>query len=414
MTANRTNFLSGLLGGIVVLVIGAVLIATGVINSGGSTKTIVRQSPLAVPSSNATDSPNSGLTVEEIYNRDGPGVAFVQAKITQQVASPFGFPSVQQGVSTGSGFVIDKKGDIITNSHVVNGASDITVRLGNGPEIKATLVGKDVSTDLALLRINPSATKLHPLTLGDSSKVRVGDPAVAIGNPFGFDRTVTSGIVSALQRQIDAPNNFTIDNVIQTDAAINPGNSGGPLINAKGQVIGINSQIATGGNGDGNVGIGFAIPINTVKAAIPQLEKNGKVLHAYLGVSTAQLSPQDARDLNLPSDKGALVQQVMPGSPAAKAGLRAGNTQTSTGLVIGGDLIVKVDGKQIAKPDDVAAVVSGHKPGDKVQVQFYRDGKLKTVTVTLGNRPAGANAQPQQQQQPGGGGGQQLPGFPFP
>ncbi|HEX6460947.1 MAG TPA: trypsin-like peptidase domain-containing protein [Thermoleophilaceae bacterium] len=411
MTGNRANFLSGLLGGVVVLVIGAVLIATGVINS-GSTKTVVRQSPLAVPSSNAADSPDAGLTVEEIYKRDGPGVAFIQAKITQQVASPFGFPSVQQGVSTGSGFVIDKKGDIITNSHVVNGASQITVRLGSGPEIKATLVGKDESTDLALLRIDPKATKLHPLQLGDSSKVRVGDPAVAIGNPFGFDRTVTSGIVSALQRQIDAPNNFTINNVIQTDAAINPGNSGGPLINAQGQVIGINSQIATGGNGNGNVGIGFAIPINTVKAAIPQLEKNGKVLHAYLGVSTAQLSPQDARDLNLPSDKGALVQQVMPGSPAAKAGLRAGNTQTSTGLVIGGDLIVKVDGKPIAKPGDVAAVVSGHKPGDKVQVQFYRDGRLKTVTVTLGNRPAGTSGQTQQPQQQGGQ--QQLPGFPFP
>jgi len=178
--------------------------------------------------------------------------------------------------------------------------------------------------------------------------------------------------------------------VIQTDAAINPGNSGGPLINAQGQVIGINSQIATGGNGNGNVGIGFAIPINTVKAAIPQLEKNGKVLHAYLGVSTAQLSNQDAQDLNLPTDKGALVQRVVPGGPAAKAGLRAGNTTTQNGLVIGGDLIVKIDGKQISTPDDVVAAVNAHKPGDKVQVQFYRDGKLKSATVTLGNRPANA------------------------
>jgi S1-C subfamily serine protease len=412
MAGNRANLLSGVVGGAVVLLVGALLIVTGVIDT-GSTKTIVRQTPLAIPSSDATDSPVRGLTVEDIYTRDGPGVAFIQAKITQQVASPFGFPSQQQGVSTGSGFVIDKKGDIVTNSHVVNGASEITVRLGNGPQIKARLVGKDVSTDLALLRIDPRATKLHPLPLGDSSKVRVGDPAVAIGNPFGFDRTVTSGIISALQRQIDAPNNFTIDNVIQTDAAINPGNSGGPLINSAGQVIGINSQIATGGNGEGNVGIGFAIPINTVKAAIPQLEKNGKVLHAYLGVSTAQLSPQDAQDLNLPSDKGALVQQVNPGSPAAKAGLHAGNTQTSSGLVIGGDLIVKIDGKPITKPDDLVAAVSGHKPGDKVQVQFYRGGKLKTVTVTLGNRPAGATGQSQQQQQPQGG-GQQPPGFPFP
>jgi S1-C subfamily serine protease len=408
MTGSRANFLSGLLGGVVVLVLGTVLIATGLIDT-GNTKTVIRQTPVAVPSTGASDSSKAaGLTIEQIYKRDSAGVAFVQAKVTQQTSSPFGFPSEQQGVSTGSGFVIDKKGDIVTNSHVVNGASQITVRFGNGRDIKATLVGKDISTDLALLHIDPSAAKLHPLPLGDSSKVSVGDPAIAIGNPFGFDRTVTSGIVSALQRQIDAPNNFTINNVIQTDAAINPGNSGGPLLNAEGQVIGINSQIATGGNGNGNVGIGFAIPINTVKAAIPQLEKNGKVLHAYLGVATAQLSSQDAKDLNLPTDKGALVQQVVPGGPAAKAGLRAGNTQTSSGLVIGGDLIVKVNGKQITKPADVVAVVSTLKPGDKVQVQVYRDGKLKTVTVTLGNRPANASGNGQSQQQ------QQTPPFPLP
>src|SRR5919204_3424960 len=220
MAGTRGNLLSGVLGGALVLVLGVVLIATGVVNS-GTTKTVVRQAPLAVPSSNAGDGTRAGKTVEQIYNEDGPGVAFIQAKVTQQTSSPFGFPSEQQGVSTGSGFVIDKKGDIITNSHVVNGASQISVRLAGSGDIKATLVGKDVSTDLALLRIDPHAARLHPLPLGDSSRVRVGDPAVAIGNPFGFSRTVTSGIVSALQRQIDAPNNFTISNVIQTDAAIN-------------------------------------------------------------------------------------------------------------------------------------------------------------------------------------------------
>jgi S1-C subfamily serine protease len=403
------------IGGALVLVVGAVLIATGVI--GGTTKTtntVIRQIP--VGASTSTDSgetaKTAGLTVEQIYKRDGPGVAFVQAKITQQTSSPFGSPSQQQGVSTGSGFVIDKSGDIVTNSHVVNGASDISVSFGSGPQVKATLVGKDVSTDIALLHVDPKAAKLTPLPLGDSSKVIVGDPAIAIGNPFGYDRTVTSGIISALQRQINAPDNFTIDNVIQTDAAINPGNSGGPLLNAAGQVIGINSQIATGGNGNGNVGIGFAIPINTVKAEIPQLEKNGKVLHAYLGVSTAQLSAQDAKDLNLPTDKGALIQSVVPGGPASKAGLQAGNNQTSSGLVIGGDLIVKVNGKPINKPDDVATVVSALKPGQKVQVQVYRGAKLKSVTVTLGNRPnsAGQSQQSQQQQQPP----QTTPQFPFP
>jgi S1-C subfamily serine protease len=411
VNSSRANFLSGVVGGLVVLVLGAVLIATGVIDTGGTTKTVVRQSPIAVPSNAVETGTRGAPTVEEIYRKDSPGVVFISAKITQQTTSPFGFPSEQQGEATGSGFVVDKKGDIITNAHVVDGASQISVRFGDSDEIKATLVGKDVSSDLALLRVKTDPAKLHPLPLGDSSKVRVGDPAIAIGNPFGFDRTVTSGIISALQRQIDAPNNFTINNVIQTDAAINPGNSGGPLIDATGKVIGINSQIATGGNGNGNVGIGFAIPINTVKAAIPQLEKNGRVEHAYLGVSTAQLSPQDARDLNLPTAKGALVQQVVPGGPAAKAGLHAGNTQTSSGLVIGGDLIVKVGNTQIAKPDDLAAAVSSHKPGDKVQIQYYRGTKLKTATVTLGNRPASTGGSSQQQ---GQGQGQQQPNFPFP
>jgi S1-C subfamily serine protease len=408
VNSSRANFLSGAVGGLVVLVLGAVLIATGVIDTGG-TKTVVRQSPIAVPSNDVKTGSGSAPTVEEIYRKDSPGVVFISAKITQQTTSPFGFPAEQQGEATGSGFVIDKKGNIITNAHVVDGASQISVRFGDSGEIKATLVGKDVSSDLALLRVKTDPSKLHPLPLGDSSKVRVGDPAIAIGNPFGFDRTVTSGIISALQRQIDAPNNFTINNVIQTDAAINPGNSGGPLIDAGGKVIGINSQIATGGNGNGNVGIGFAIPINTVKAAIPQLEKNGRVEHAYLGVSTAQLSAQDARDLNLPTANGALVQQVVPGGPAAKAGLHAGNTQTSSGLVIGGDLIVKVGDKQITKPDDLAAAVSSYKPGDKVQIEFYRGTKLRNATVTLGNRPASTGGSSRQQGQ-----GQQQPNFPFP
>jgi S1-C subfamily serine protease len=406
VTKSRGNLAAGVVGGLVVLAVGAILLATGAVGTGG-TKEVVRQVPLAMPSGEVSNKTETGSTVEDIYRRDSPGVVFISAKITQQTSSPFGFPSEQQGTATGSGFVIDKRGDIVTNAHVVQGASQISVRFGDSDEIKAEVLGKDPSTDLALLRVDPSAARLHPLPLGDSSRVRVGDPAVAIGNPFGFDRTVTTGIVSALQRQIQAPNNFTINNVIQTDAAINPGNSGGPLLDATGRVIGITSQIATAGNGnDGNVGIGFAIPINAVKAAIPQLEKSGKVAHAYLGVSTAQLSSQDAHDLNLPSDKGALVQQVVPGGPAARAGLRAGSTQTDSGLVIGGDLIVKVAGKQISKPDDVAAAIASHKPGDKVQVQFYRDGKLRTATITLGNRPASTGSGQSQ--------GQQSPGFSFP
>jgi S1-C subfamily serine protease len=398
VTTSRTNFLAGLLGGLVVLVLGAILIGTGVIDT-GSTKTVVRQSQLSMPSAEAASDAGDGLTVEQIYKRDSPGVVFISSKIVQQTTNPFGFPSEQQGSATGSGFVIDKKGDIITNAHVVQGASQITVRFGDSQELPARVVGSDLSTDLALLKVNPAGAKLHPLTLGDSSKISVGDPAIAIGNPFGYDRTVTTGIISALQRQITAPNNFTINNVIQTDAAINPGNSGGPLLDSTGKVIGITSQIATGGGGNGNVGIGFAIPIDTVKAAIPQLEKSGKVQHAYLGVTTAPLDGQQAKDLNLPSAKGALVQSVVSGGPADKAGLRAGNTQTSAGLVIGGDLIVKVGSKRVTKPDDLAAALATMKPGDKVTIQVYRDGKLKTLTATLGNRPASA----------GGGQSQTLP-----
>jgi S1-C subfamily serine protease len=404
-SSSRNYVLSGIAGGLVVLVLGGVLIIVGVIDT-GTTKQIVRETSVAVPSSNldgeSSNSSSNTPTVEEIYKADGPGVVFIQAKVGQQSNSPFG--TGQSGTATGSGFVIDMKGNILTNAHVVEGASEIAVRFGDGNLIPATLVGQDPSTDLALIRVNPKSAKLHPLPLGDSSKIQVGDPAIAIGNPFGFDRTVTTGIISALQRQIEAPNHFTINNVIQTDAAINPGNSGGPLLNAQGQVIGINSQIATGGNGNGNVGIGFAVPINTAKSAIPQLEKSGRVAHAFLGVTTAAVTSDDAKSLNLPTSKGALVQEVTEGSPADKAGLKAGGTQLSSGLVAGGDTIVKVAGKAVTKPDDIAAVLATKKPGDEVVVQFYRGSKLQSTKVTLGNRPASVDSGTQSSQDP----------FPFP
>jgi S1-C subfamily serine protease len=404
-SSSRNYVFSGIAGGLVVLVIGGILIATGVLDTGKTTQ-VVRETSVAVPSSNLDGEPSNSSsntpTVEEIYKTDGPGVVFIQAKVGQQSSSPFG--TGQSGTATGSGFVIDSKGNILTNAHVVEGASEIAVRFGDSNLIPATVVGQDPSTDLALIHVNPKSAKLHPLPLGDSSKIQVGDPAIAIGNPFGFDRTVTTGIISALQRQIQAPNKFTINNVIQTDAAINPGNSGGPLLNARGQVIGINSQIATGGTGNGNVGIGFAVPINTAKSAIPQLEKSGRVAHAFLGVTTAAVTSDDAKSLNLPTSKGALVQEVTEGSPADKAGLKAGGTQLASGLIAGGDLIVKVDGKAISKPDDIAAVLAGKKPGDEVVVQFYRGNKQQSTKVTLGNRPASVDSGGQSSQDP----------FPFP
>src|SRR5512139_449391 len=259
-----TSFGSAVGGGLVVLVAGLLLIKAGAVDTGddGSSTAVVAPAALARPASSSSQ----GLTVHDIYQRDAQGVAFIRSEIVQRTQSPFDlFPQQQRSVATGSGFLIDNEGHILTNAHVVQGAQRVNVQLGDGAEQRAQVVGSDPSTDVALLKVD-NTEGAQPLPLGDSSKVQVGDPVVAIGNPFGLDRTVTSGIVSALQRQIQAPNGFSIDNVIQTDAAINPGNSGGPLINAAGEVIGINSQIETGGSGsDGNVGIGFAIPINTAK-----------------------------------------------------------------------------------------------------------------------------------------------------
>jgi S1-C subfamily serine protease len=405
-----SNLASGVLGGVVAVVIGAILLATGAIHTGGD-KTVVEQ----VGSSSARPAAQisaGGHTIGQIYKQVSPGVAFIQSKVTQQSSNPFGFPDQQQGLATGSGFVIDKRGYVVTNAHVIDGATPGTVQVSflSGQPVPAKIVGKDVSSDLAVLKVDPSKVKLVPLELGDSSKVQVGDPAIAIGNPFGYDDTVTSGIISALQRHIQAPNNFSIDNVLQTDAAINPGNSGGPLLNASGQVIGINSQIATNGQSNGNVGIGFAVPINLAKQIVPKLISNGSVQHPYLGITTASVAPPIAQDLHLPVNQGALVQDVVQGGPADKAGLQAGNQQTPDGVTAGGDLIVGLDGKPIKKPDDIATAIANDKPGQQVKITFYRGSSKRTVTVTLGNRPQTAPSD--SGSQGGGGGGGLLPQVP--
>jgi S1-C subfamily serine protease len=381
-----SNAVSGFLGGVVAVVIGAVLIATGVIDTGDKT-TVVKGAQPPLASASAESGKPAGLTVHQIYAKDGPGVAFIQATIVQSVANPFGFPEQQRGEASGSGFVLDNQGYIATNAHVVTGARNVRVSFNQGTPVPAKVVGKDVSTDLAVIKVNPAKTKLTPVPLGQSSRVQVGDPVVAIGNPLGFENTVTTGIVSALGRNITAPNDFTIDHAIQTDAAINPGNSGGPLIDAFGRVIGINSQIATSGGSKGNLGIGFAIPIDLAKQVIPQLIKSGKVSHAYIGITTTAVPPQLVKDLNLPTDKGALVQSVAPGSPAAKAGLRAGTTRIQGQFVAGGDLIVGIDGKPVTRPEEISAAIAGKKPGDQVRIDFYRGHTKKSVTVTLADRP---------------------------
>jgi S1-C subfamily serine protease len=397
MNRRSANFVAGAVGGLIVAVVVALLLATGAVDTGKTTTVIQRQAPLTAASSSSPSGQaeaGGALTVGDIYKKTAPGVAFIQSTIVQSTPGPFGLPDQQPGQATGSGFVLNSAGYIATNAHVVSGARDVQVSFGKSNPVPAKVVGKDLSTDLAVIKIDPSKVKLTPVPLGDSSSLRVGDPVVAIGNPFGYDDTVTTGIVSALGREIQAPNNFSIDHTIQTDAAINPGNSGGPLIDQHGEVVGINSQIATGGSSKGSVGIGFAIPINLAKKVLPALIKNGKVPHAYIGITTAPLSPTVVHDFNLPVSKGALVQAVEPGSPAEKAGLHAGKTTTSTGLIAGGDIVVGVNGQTVNTPTDISNAIANSKPGDSVSIDFYRGRTKHSVTITLANRPAKAPSTP--------------------
>jgi S1-C subfamily serine protease len=382
-TMKFVPFLSALIGGAVVA---AVLLAVGTRDSTRTT-TVVQQAPLA--SANATQTQSSSLTPRDIYKRDAPGVVFIRSQIVQRSQSPFDpFPQDQSGQATGSGIVLDKSGTILTNAHVIDNAVKVTVQFGDKSLVNAKVIGKDASDDIALLKVPTDGVTLTPLPLGDSHSVQVGDPTIAIGNPFGLDRTLTTGVVSALQRQIIAPNGFTIDNVIQTDAPINPGNSGGPLIDATGRVIGVNSQIETGG-GQGSVGIGFAVPINTAKKIIPQLEKSGSVQQAYLGLTSLTIDGSLAQ-LNLPVKSGALVQSVQSGSGAAQAGIRGGTIQATVAggsIALGGDIITAVDGQPVTTSDNLGTAIATKKPGDQVTLTIVRAGKRKDVKVTLGKRP---------------------------
>ncbi|MDX6684081.1 MAG: hypothetical protein QOF86_209 [Baekduia sp.] len=367
-------------------------------SSNGHTTTVIRQAAVASEGVNGKNRSNAaeGLTAADIYQRYAPGVVFVRSEIVQQTNNPFDtFGGTQKSEATGSGFVIDGSGDILTNNHVIDGAQagTVTVQFADKKTVKAKVIGKDPSTDLALLKVVPEGLDLKALPLGSSKDVHVGDPTIAIGNPFGLDRTLTTGVVSALQRQIQAPNGFAIKDVIQTDAAINPGNSGGPLIDSAGRVIGINSQIETGDGSNGSVGIGFAVPIDTAKQILANLKSGESIQRAYLGVTSLTVDGQlDA--LNLPVNHGALVQTVEAGSPADQAGIKAGNLQaqlqgqSSSDVVLGGDIVTKFDGKDITSSDQLGQLVAAHKPGDKVKVVLVRKNSTKTVTVTLGKRPA--------------------------
>jgi S1-C subfamily serine protease len=337
--------------------------------------------------------PTSGnLSVEEIYRRSAPGVVQITATTVRQQSDPFNvFPQQQQEQALGSGFVIDKEGHVVTNFHVVQNAQRVQVSFSANDQLDAKVVGSDPSTDIAVLRIDAHSRSLTPLPLGDSDKVTVGDAVVAIGNPFGLARTATAGIVSAVQRRIEAPNRAQIEHAIQTDAAINHGNSGGPLIDRRAQVIGVNAQITTSAGGEqGSSGIGFAIPINTVKTVATQLIRSGKVDHAFLGTDAKPITEQLLKLFSFPTRRGLLVQDVTTGSGAEKAGLKAGTTPVvveGDSYQLGGDIIVAADGKPTSTFEDLRNLVARKKPGDSLSLQIYRDGKKKTVTVELGRQP---------------------------
>jgi len=355
----------------------------------------VQVQPVAAPASAAAFHTGKALSINEIYRGAAPGV--VQVTATQIVSRPaidpfFGFPvpQNQRQQALGSGFVIDKAGHIVTNYHVVQGARSVSVSFSNNESMKAHLVGSDPSTDVAVLQVDVHSRALTPLSLGDSNDVHVGDSVVAIGNPLGLDRTVTSGIVSALQRVITAPDaQYSIDHVIQTDAALNHGNSGGPLLNAEGEVVGVNSQIQS--DTGSNIGLGFAIPIDTVKTIAAQLLKTGHVEHAFLGIRVQPVTPKIARLFRLPATSGLLVASVEPGSSAAQAGLRAGTQQVTVSgetYPLGGDLIISADGVELSSLNQLRDLISRKQPGDTIALAVWRGDSRQTLDVKLGRQPS--------------------------
>jgi putative serine protease PepD len=347
----RRGLIAGLAGATAVALI-ALGLGTGVLLDVG--KGPAKTSTIKVETGAAPADARSA-TIQAIYAKASPSVVSVKSRKSG-------------GAASGTGWVIDNNGHVVTNAHVVDGATDIRVQLNDrGEEIPVKLIGADVSSDLAVLELpSGQASKVKPLTLAESNDVKVGDLTVAIGYPLGLDRTATSGIVSGVGRQIEAPNGFTIDKVIQTDAPINPGNSGGPLLDSRGRVIGVNSQIATAGAGGGNVGIGFAVPADSVRDVVPKLLKGTTIKRPYLGVSTGD---------PLNGSAGAEVGDVTPSGPADRAGIR------------NGDVILGVAGKPVMGPSDVSAAISNHKPGDTVTVQVLRSGQRQQIQVTLGTRP---------------------------
>lgn len=359
----------------------------------GSSDVTIQEAPPSEGSSQGTSGDSMSSSVRDVYTNDGPGV--VSVDVASSATGPGG----------GSGFVVDKTGHIVTNQHVVEGAEEVSVRFASGERKDAEIIGEDPSTDVAVIKVEAPEEMLEPLTLGNSDSVGVGDPVIAIGNPLNVGISVTTGIVSGTERPIKAPNNFTIDGAVQTDAAINPGNSGGPLLDSRGTVIGVNSQILS--EDGGFQGVGFAVPIDTVKSVVKQLIEGGEVVHGYIGV---QMFPEGIDGLmaytgvsegeleeryGLPGN-GAIVSEVTPDGPADKAGIRGGEEQEIEGIPVPmGDVITEIEGERVSSPDDVIAVVNTRKPGDELTLTVVTpdEGERpdeRQVELTVGTRPDGA------------------------
>ncbi|HEY5388387.1 MAG TPA: trypsin-like peptidase domain-containing protein [Thermoleophilia bacterium] len=389
-------------GSAVTVLVVVALMATGVLPVKTETTTVVHEKSATTAAATSTVALTSAaMTPAQIYNTYSAGVVEVLSTFaTVSSTSPYG-QSSSSAQALGSGFIVSTDGTILTNAHVVsnNGARATSVKVvfktqsGSGTDtttVAASVVGVDETSDVAVLKVDPlKAPALDPLPLGDSSAVQVGEAVVAIGNPLGYDFSVTSGIVSATNRNLQSPNGSVIPDGIQTDAAINEGNSGGPLIDASGHVIGINEQIAS--QSGGNQGLGFAVPINTAASVMKQLQATGKVTYAYLGVQGQTITSDIAGALGLKQTQGVLVAAVSPGSPAAKAGLKGGSQQTDLQgqpYVVGGDVITAMDGETLASMDELGAAIMKHKPGDAVTLTVVSGGKTKDVKVTLAERPS--------------------------
>ena len=364
----------------------AALIAAGCGGDGDSTESAEDGGQRVV-----IEAREGAFNAHEVFEAVAPGVV--------TISSIFDSGPLGDGGGQGSGFVLNGRGEIATNAHVVtdgdtgggpqiNEAAKVYIEFADRNRVEAEIIGWDPHADVALLKVDPDGLELNPVALGSNENVRVGDPVAAIGSPFGVEQSLSVGVVSARDRTIPSLSQFRIDGAIQTDASINPGNSGGPLIDAEGRVIGLNQQINTTSGGD--EGVGFAVPIDLAKRSIDDLREDGKVSYAYIGVTTQALYPQLAERLGLDVEVGALVAEIIENGPADEAGIRGGDSEISFQNIpeirIGGDVIVSVDGSEIVGESDLARVIAGHEPGDEVEVEILRDGERETVTVRLGDR----------------------------